>query len=157
MVDPDRDPQAGADRPAGSASPELTLSAERLRTDTVRVPFQTARLEKYLVTESETVTVQVTREEVRVVHSPLDHGADAVESATAGVGADGAADRWLTISEERAEVVTRIVPIARVRLETFWVDGETEVTESVRREELDTDLGAADSGGPGGRGEREAR
>ena len=150
MVDSDSDssmPRGGSTEPAGGRT--LTRSEERLRVDTVRKPFQTARLERYVVTETRTIEVQVTREEVRVVYTPLDaDGAQSADSAH-GPAATGSPDRWMTISEEQAEVTTRIVPVARVRLETVWVDGSKDVTEPVRHEEIDLDFDGRSVAGNG--------
>lgn len=139
MVDPQPAIDGGAGRagePVGGRT--LTRSEERLRVDTVRVPFQRARLEKYLVTETRTVTV--TREEVRVVYAPIDRGgAEQPPGPTNSSGGDAGSDsnqRWMTVSEEQVEVSTRIVPVARVRLETVWVDGTKDVTEQVSHEEF---------------------
>ena len=54
-----------------------------------------ARLRKFVVTEEQTVTVPVTREEVRLVREPLEPG-DTVGDATIG---EAASDVMLT--EER--------------------------------------------------------
>lgn len=127
----------GSLEPAGGRT--MTRSEERLRFDTVRMPFQTARLEKYVVTETRSIEVQVTREEVRVVYTPIDTDGAEASADSESAGSAGSADRWMTLSEEQAEVTTRIVPVARVRMETMWVDGEKDVTEQVRHEEIQLD------------------
>lgn len=110
----------------------LVRSEERLRADVHRVPYARVRLEKFVVTETRTVTVEVRREEVRVVHL------DALDSAGAGdavaEGRDDSADRWLTLSEERVAITTEVVPVERVRLQIDTVTGEREVTGDVRVE-----------------------
>jgi uncharacterized protein (TIGR02271 family) len=85
-----------------------------------------------VVTEMQTVTVPVTREEVRLVRDPIENG-DTVD-ATIG---EGAADVVLT--EERVVVSKETVPVERVRLGTEKVTEQREVTEAVRKEQIELD------------------
>jgi uncharacterized protein (TIGR02271 family) len=110
----------------------LTRSEEQLHVGTEKVQTSRARLRKVVVTEQQTVTVPVTREEVRLVREPIEDG-DTVD-ATIG---DGAADVVLT--EERVVVSKETVPVERVRLGTETVTEQREVTEAVRKEQIELD------------------
>ena len=91
-----------------------------------------ARLRKVVVTEQQTVTVPVTREEVRVVREPIAPG----ETVDATIG-DAATDVVLT--EERVVVNKETVPVEKVRLDTESVTEQREVTEAVRKEQIEFD------------------
>lgn len=110
----------------------LTRSEEQLHVGTEKVQTGRARLRKVVVTEQQTVTVPVTREEVRVVREPIAPG-DTVD-ATIG---EAAADAVLT--EERVVVSKETVPVEKVRLDTETVTEQQEVTEAVRKEQIEFD------------------
>jgi uncharacterized protein (TIGR02271 family) len=114
----------------------MTRSEEELRVGTTRREAGRARLRKYVVTEEETVTVPVQREEVRVEREPI-------TDANVDDAMDGPA-----ISEEEHEVVlhedepvveTRAVPKERVRMNKDTVTEQETVTEHVRKERVDVD------------------
>ncbi|MEO5832358.1 MAG: DUF2382 domain-containing protein [Nakamurella sp.] len=130
-VDPDR---AGDDVPAIEvlSEPEVLIrSEERLGVSTVRVPSRRVRLEKYVVTETRTITVQVSREEVRLVEVEW---ADPTATRDALDPAD--ARRWLTVSEEQVVVTTTVVPVERVRLDVTEVTEGRTLTGELRRERV---------------------
>jgi len=114
----------------------MTRSEEELRVGTTEREAGRARLKKYVVTENETRTVPVKREEVRIEREPI-------TDANVGDAMDGP-----SISEEEHEVVLheeevvaekRAVPKERVRLDKdVEVDQET-VSEDVRKERIDID------------------
>lgn len=137
----------------------LIRSEERLEVTTVRVPSRRVRLEKYVVTETRTITVQISREEVRLVEIDL----EPAESPTEGgpvpvVGTADAVDpgRWLTLSEEQIVVTTTVVPVERVRLDITSITEDRTITEDVRRERIafapDSYLPGVPSAGTGQRG-----
>lgn len=147
MTGPARDaddaPQASA---PGSAGRVLIRSEEQLAVSTVRVPARRVRLEKFVVTETRTITVQVSHEQVRLVDVNLeaDHddnlvgdGAHAtVDTAVTTDPNNSDVDRWLTLSEERVVVTIEVVPIERVRLQVTSALEQREVTDTVRREQV---------------------
>jgi uncharacterized protein (TIGR02271 family) len=110
----------------------LTRSEEQLHVGTEKVQTGRARLRKVVVTEQQTVTVPVTREEVRVVREPIAPG----DMADATIG-EAAADVVLT--EERVVVNKETVPVEKVRLGTETVTEQQEVTEAVRKEQIEFD------------------
>jgi uncharacterized protein (TIGR02271 family) len=123
-----------------AAERSLTLSEERIGVSTVRVPARRVRLEKYVVTETRTMTVQVSREEVRLVDVELTDTDLTDGPAPTDTMSD--AGRWLTLSEERVVVTTETVPIERVRLEVSTVVEDRIVSEDVRREQVTFDSGS---------------
>ena len=124
--------------------PALTVSAERLHVGTEPAAAGSVRLEKYLVTETRTVEVQVTCERVRLIVTGPDGTQNVVEDPPATFHASPlavASSRWLFRHEEQPVVSKQWVPVERIRLDTYSVAGEQAVTEPVRAErvELTTD------------------
>jgi uncharacterized protein (TIGR02271 family) len=111
----------------------LTRSEEQLHVGTERVEAGRARLRKFVVTEQQTVTVPVSREEVRVVREPIAPG-DSVDDVAIG---EAAADVVLT--EERVVVGKEAVPVEKVSLGTETVTEHRDVTESIRKEQIEFD------------------
>jgi uncharacterized protein (TIGR02271 family) len=111
----------------------LTRSEEQLHVGTEKVQTGRARLRKFVVTEQQTVTVPVTREEVRLVREPIT-GEENLGDVEIG---DAAADVVLT--EERVVVSKETVPVEKVRLGTETVTEQREVTEAVRKEQIEFD------------------
>jgi uncharacterized protein (TIGR02271 family) len=127
---------AGRDTSGPTTDDAMTRSEEELRVGTREVETGRARLRKYVVTEQVTKTVPVSHEEVRIEREPITD--ENVDAATAGP----------EISEEEHEVVLHaeepvvdkaVVAKERVRLDTETVAGEREVSEEVRREQIETD------------------
>jgi len=138
-------PGAGGDADAtgtgtgGSARTDddaMTRSEERLHVGTERRETGRARLRKYVVTDEETVTVPVTREEVRLEREP-------VTDANRGDALSGRelteSEHEVTLTEERPVVEKETVPVERVKLAKETVTEEARVTEDVRHEEIDTE------------------
>ena len=126
----------GHDTSGPTTDDAMTLSEERLNVGTQQVEAGRARLRKYVVTENVTQTVPVSHEEVRVQREPI-------TDANVGSAMDGPA-----ISEEEHEVVLHAeqpvvtkeaVPVERVRLDTETVTEQQQVTDTVRKEQVDTD------------------
>ncbi|WP_116451964.1 DUF2382 domain-containing protein [Blastococcus litoris] len=135
----------GHDTSGPTTDDAMTLSEERLNVGTRSQEVGRARLRKYVVTENVTETVPVSREEVRLEREPI-------TDANAGKAMDGPA-----ISEEEHEVVLHAetpvvekeaVPVERVRLDKETVTEQTQVSEGLRKEEveLDADGTARDRG-----------
>ena len=151
MTTPTRDPsepdstagEGGADATTRSAG--MTLSQEQLRVGVHLAPLGVARLERYWVTETRTITVEVACQRVRLVFEQLDGQGSTVEDppATAAAGDEtaGTLSPWLVLTEEQPVVTKTLVPVERVRLGTYWVTEQKQITESVQveRADLDTD------------------
>jgi uncharacterized protein (TIGR02271 family) len=126
----------GRDVSGPTTDDAMTRSEEELTVGKTQRETGRARLKKYVVEEQVTQTVPVQREEIRVEREPI---TDAnVDAAT-----DGPA-----ISEEEHEVVLhaeepvaekRVVPKERVRLDKDVQTEEREVSDTVRKEQLDVD------------------
>jgi uncharacterized protein (TIGR02271 family) len=114
----------------------MTRSEEELRVGTRQREAGRARLRKHVVTEMVTQTVPVQREEVRIEREPI-------TDANRGDAVDGP-----DISDEEPEVVLhedevvvdkQAVPKERVRMGTETVTEDREVSEEVRKEQIDTE------------------
>jgi uncharacterized protein (TIGR02271 family) len=114
----------------------MTRSEEELRVGTTRREAGRARLRKYVVTEEETVTVPVQREEVRVEREPITDANldDAMEGP-----AISEEEHEVVLHEDEPVVETRAVPKERVRMNKDTVTEQETVTEQVRKERIDVD------------------
>jgi uncharacterized protein (TIGR02271 family) len=126
----------GHDTSGPTTDNAMTRSEERLEVGTRSAEVGRARLRKYVVTENVTQTVPVSREEVRVEREPI-------TDANIGNAMDGPA-----ISEEEHEVVLHAeqpvvakeaVPVERVRLDKETVTEEAQVSEGLRKEEIEVE------------------
>ena len=134
---------AAADREAATWTdfnnaehPSMLRSEERLRAGTETVESSRVRLRKRVVTSQQKITVPIRREEVRVTREP-------VEPGEAGTGAGiGEEEREVILHEERAVVSKEIVPVERISLGVETVRENREVSDTVRREEIEIDDGA---------------
>jgi uncharacterized protein (TIGR02271 family) len=127
--------QGAADHPAGGTGDDaMTRSEERLRVGTEGVEAGRARLRKYVVTENVTQTVPVSHEEVRVEREPVTEANR--DTAMTGPEITGA-EHHVTLHAERPVVEKEAVPVERVRLGTEKVTEEREVSETVRKEQID--------------------
>jgi uncharacterized protein (TIGR02271 family) len=114
----------------------MTRSEEELRVGTQTRERGRARLRKYVTTEQQTVTVPVSREEVRVEREPI---TDAnLDAATSGPDISEE-EHEVTLREEEVVVDKRAVPKERVRLDTEMVTEERQVSEEVRKEQIQVD------------------
>jgi uncharacterized protein (TIGR02271 family) len=112
----------------------MTRSEERLHVGTEQVQAGRVRLRKYVVTENVTQTVPVSHEEVRLEREPItDANRDAALS-----GADiSEEEHEVTLRAERPVVEKETVPVERVRLGTETVTEDHEVSETLRKEQID--------------------
>ncbi len=124
----------GRDTSGPTTDDAMTRSEERLHVGTETAEVGRARLRKYVVTENVTQTVPVSHEEVRLEREPI-------TDANRGQATSGA-----DISEEEHEVILHAerpvtaketVPVERVRLGTETVTEDHEVSETLRKEQID--------------------
>ena len=146
-----REGAVGHDTSGPTTDSAMTRSEERLNVGTRSQEAGRARLRKYVVTENVTTSVPVSHEEVRIEREPI-------TEANAPAATDGPA-----ISEEEHEVVLHAeqpvvqkeaVPVERVRLDTETVTEQQQVSEEVRKEQIETD-GDVYPGGDAARTERD--
>jgi uncharacterized protein (TIGR02271 family) len=152
VTDTDARGTVGHDTSGPTTDSAMTRSEERLEVGTAQQEVGRARLRKRVITETETRTVPVSHEEVRVQREPI-------TDANRGNAYDGPA-----ISEEEHEVVLKAekpvvakeaVPVERVRLDKETVTDQVQVTEDVRKEQIDVE--GADDVYPAGTDETRTR
>lgn len=136
-LDRDRD----LDRDRGTDDESIVRREEQLRVGTERVESGRLRIRKHVVTEQQTVTVPVEREEFEVVREPLDG------TATSG-GALGDDEITITTHEERPVVDKQVVDAERIGVEKRTVTDQERVSADVSKEEIDIDQdGTTGTGG----------
>jgi uncharacterized protein (TIGR02271 family) len=112
----------------------MTRSEEELRVGTTQRESGRARLRKYVVTEEVQQTVPVRREEVRVEREPI---TDAnIDRATDGPEISEE-EHEVVLHEEQPVVEKRTVLKERVRLDKDTVTEDREVSEQVRKEQIE--------------------
>ena len=114
----------------------MTRSEEELRVGTTEREAGRARLKKYVVEEEVTETVPVRREEVRIEREPI---TDANRDAALDGAEISEEEHEVVLHEEEVVAEKRAVPKERVRLETDVVTDEETVSDTVRKERIDTD------------------
>jgi uncharacterized protein (TIGR02271 family) len=126
----------GRDTSGPTSDEAMIRSEERLDVGTRSEEAGRARLRKYVVTEDVTETVPVTREQGRVEREPI---TDAnVDQAMSGPEISEA-EHEVTLHAERPVVEKEAVPVERVRLDTETVTDQEQVSETVRKEQIDAE------------------
>ncbi len=126
----------GRDTSGATTDDAMTRSEEELHVGTREQETGKVRLRKHVVTENVTQTVPVQREEVSIEREPI-------TDANVGDATEGPAiseeEHEMTLSEEVPVVEKQAVPKERIRLDKDVTSDETQVSEDVRREEIDVD------------------
>lgn len=129
-----RDGIQGGDTSGPVTDGAMTRSEERLHIGTEQAEAGRARLRKYVVTENVTQTVPVSHEEVRLEREPI-------TGANRGAAMSGSdiseEEHEVTLRSERPVVSKDTVPVERVRLGTETVTEDHEVSETLRKEQID--------------------
>jgi uncharacterized protein (TIGR02271 family) len=134
--DTDTDRETGREASGQMSDDAMTRSEEELRVGTQTRGRGRVRLRKYVTTEQEQVTVPVRREKLQLEHEPP---TDAnVEAATSGPKVTDSGHE-VVLHEEQPVVEKRVVPKERVRLDKDTVTDQQQVTEEVRKEQIDID------------------
>ncbi len=132
----DRTGGPGQDTSGPSTDGAMTRSEEQLKVGTESREAGKARLRKYVVTEEQTVTVPVTREEVRIEREPITEE----NRGEAMSGGDITSEEHeITLHQEEVVVDKQAVPVERVRMDTETVTEDQQVTEDVRKEVIETE------------------
>ena len=126
----------GRDVSGQTTDQAMTRSEERLHVGTEQVETGRARLRKYIVTENVERTVPVSREEVRIEREPITEGNR--DAALSGPELSEE-EHEVTLTEERPVVSKETVPVERVRLGKEQVTGEQQVSEQVRKEQIEAE------------------
>ncbi|MEO8969111.1 MAG: PRC and DUF2382 domain-containing protein [Solirubrobacteraceae bacterium] len=126
----------GRDTSGPETDEAMTRSEEELGVRTTQRESGRARLRKHVVTEMVTKTVPVQHEEVRIEREPITHANR--DQATSGADISEE-EHEVVLHEEEPVVEKRVVPKERVSLGTETVTEDREVSEEVRKEQIDTD------------------
>ncbi|WP_380168889.1 YsnF/AvaK domain-containing protein [Jannaschia sp. R86511] len=124
----------GQDTSGPTTDDAMTRSEEKLHVGTEKVATGKARLRKFIVTENVTTTVPVSHEEVRMVTEPI---TDANRGDAMSGGDLTEEEHEVVLTEERVVVNKETVPVERVRLDTETVTESREVSEEVRKEQIE--------------------
>src|SRR5918999_4144762 len=131
----DRD-AVGRDTSGPTTDDAMTRSEEELRVGKASRERGRARLRKYVVTEQVQQTVPVQREEVRVEREPItdanvDRALDGPEISEE--------EHEVVLHEEEPVVEKRVVPKERVRMGKETQTDDAQVSEEVRKEQIEAD------------------
>jgi uncharacterized protein (TIGR02271 family) len=121
---------------AGDRDDAMTRSEEELRVQTARRPSQLVRLRKQVVTEDVNVTVPVQKEKLRVEREPI---TEANREAAMSGPEISEGEHEITLSEEEVVVDKQVVPKERVRLDKDVEREERQVSEQVRKEQIEVE------------------
>ena len=131
----------GHDTSGPTTDKAMTRSEEQLRVGTETRESGRARLRKHVVTEQQTVSVPVSREEVTLEREPI-------TDANRGDAYDGPAiseeEHEVTLHAERPVVATEAVAVERVKLGKETVTDTETVGGEVRKEQIDFDDATTD-------------
>jgi uncharacterized protein (TIGR02271 family) len=149
----DSDGDTGHDTSGPNTDSAMTRSEEKLNVGTETREAGRARLRKYVVTENVTTTVPVSHEEVRLEREPI---TDANRDQAMSGGDLTSEEHEVVLTEEQVVVNKETVPVERVRVDKQTVTGEQQVSEEVRKEQIEldenTDSSTHDQGAGGRRG-----
>lgn len=127
---------AGHDTSGPDTDDAMTRSEEELSVGKRSVETGRARLRKHIVTENQTVTVPVEREEVVLEREPI---TDANVGDAMRGGDLTEEEHEVTLHEEQVVVDKQTVPVERVRVgKETHVENER-VSEDVRKEQIEFD------------------
>jgi uncharacterized protein (TIGR02271 family) len=131
----DRD-TGGHDTSGPTTDDAMTRSEEELTVGTRQREAGRARLRKYVVTEMVTKTVPVSHEEVRIEREPI-------TDANRGDAIDGPGiseqEHEVVLHEDEVVVDKRTVAKERVQMGTETITEDHEVSEEVRKEQIETE------------------
>ncbi len=126
----------GRDTSGRETDDAMTRSEEELNVGTRQREAGRARLRKYVVTENVTKTVPVQREEVRIEREPI---TDANRGDAMSGGDLTEEEHEVTLHEDEVVVDKNVVPQERVRMGKETVSEDREVSEEVRKEQIETE------------------
>jgi len=136
-------PTVGRDVSGPETDDAMTRSEEEIAVGTRSHETGRVRLRKYIVTEPVTTTVNVSREEVRLEREPI---TDANRDAALSGGDLTEEEHEVTLHAEEPVVEKRVVPKERVRLDKETVAEQTQVTDEIRKEQIETEGDVTDRG-----------
>ena len=122
----------------------MTRSEERLDVGTQKRTVGKARLRKYVVTDTVTQQVPVSREEVRIEREPITE--ENIDAALSGPEITEG-EYEVTLEAEEPVISKHTEPVERVRLEKETVTDSQRVSSDVRKERIESDVSDAESEG----------
>jgi uncharacterized protein (TIGR02271 family) len=134
-VGDEREP-VGRDTSGPETDNAMTRSEEEVNVGTREREKGRARLRKYVVTEQITKTVPVRKEKAVLEREPITEGN--VDAAMDGPDISDE-EHEVTLSEEEVVVEKKAVPKERVRLDKETEVTDQEVTEEVRKEQIEAE------------------
>jgi uncharacterized protein (TIGR02271 family) len=126
----------GHDTSGPTTDDAMTRSEEELTVGKRQREAGRARLRKYVVTEMVTKTVPVKHEEVRIEREPI---TDTNRDAALDGPAISEEEHEVVLHEDEVVVDKQAVAKERVRMGTETVSEDREISEEVRKEQIDTD------------------
>lgn len=114
----------------------MTRSEEEVNVGTREREVERARLRKYVITEEVTKTVPVRKEKAVLEREPITEGN--VDDAMDGPAISDE-EHEVTLSEEEVVVEKKAVPKERVRLDKETEVTEHQVSEEVRKEQIEAE------------------
>ena len=114
----------------------MTRSEEELRVGKIRRPSGLVRLRKHITTERVDTTVPVEREEARIEREPI---TDANRDAALRGPDLTESEHEVVLTEEEVTAEKQVVPKERVRVDKDVVTEERQVSEDVRKEQIDVE------------------
>ena len=127
---------AGHDTSGPNTDDAMTRSEEHLVAGTRQAEVGRARLRKHVVTDTETVQVPVSHEEVRVEREPI---TDANRDAAYSGGDITEEEHEVTLHAEKPVVRTETEAVERVRIGKETVTDTETVSGEVRKEQIEFD------------------
>jgi uncharacterized protein (TIGR02271 family) len=124
----------GQDTSGPTTDDAMTRSEERLHVGTEKAEVGRARLRKHVVTENVTTTVPVSHEEVRLEREPITDANRGQATSGADISEE---EHEVTLHAERPVTDKETVPVERVRLGKETVTEDHEVSETLRKEQID--------------------
>ncbi|CAN5507840.1 PRC and DUF2382 domain-containing protein [soil metagenome] len=127
---------AGHDTSGPDTDEAMTRSEEELKVGTRSVEAGRVRLRKYVVTENVTTTVPVRKEKVRIEREPITDANVGDASSGPDISEE---EHEVILHEEEAVVTKQAVQKERVRLGTETVVEDQQVSDEVRKEQIEID------------------
>jgi uncharacterized protein (TIGR02271 family) len=140
----DHDTSVGHDTSGPNTDSAMTRSEEQVEVGTQTREAGRARLRKYVVTEDVTTTVPVSHEEVRIEREPI---TDANVGDAMSGGDITSEEHDVVLTEEQVVVNKETVPVERVRVDKETVTEQQQVSEEVRKEQIELDENVTDTHG----------
>lgn len=133
---PTRATGTGTGTGTGGDDDAMTRSEERLHVGTQRVETGRARLRKFVTTEQQSAQVQVSHDEVTLTREPI---TDANRPPAMEGPQISEAVHEVVLNAETAVVDKEVVPVERIRIGKDTVTETQQVSDSVRKEQVELD------------------